>query len=80
MWAEKSTENPMHMMRLIMEIESRLTPQSVMKPTTPSSMEMIEKTTQKEQMAWGMKIRETTIITAAAMETHWTVVGITTRN
>ena len=40
--AEKSTENPMHMMRLIMEIESRLTFHNVINPTTPTSMETIE--------------------------------------
>jgi hypothetical protein len=48
MCALKSTENPMHMMRLIMEIESRLTPHSVMNPTTPNSMERMEKATHRE--------------------------------
>ena len=70
----------MHMMRLIMEMESRLTFQKVMKPRTPISMEMMEKTTQREQTGWGMKMRETTIITTAAIDTHCTVVGITAKN
>ena len=61
---------PMHMMRLIMEMESRLTPQNVMKPRTPSSIERMEKATQREQTGFGMKIRETIIMTTAAITTH----------
>jgi len=53
-----------------MEIESRLTPHSVMNPRTPSSMEMMEKATHSEQIGFGMKIKETTIMTAAAITTH----------
>ena len=53
-----------------MEIESRLTPQSVMNPRTPSSMEMMEKATHREQIGFGIKIKETTIMTAAAITTH----------
>lgn len=80
MWAEKSTENPMHMMRLIMEMESKLTSHKAMNPTTPNSMEMIEKATQSEQMGLGMRIRDTTIMIPAATLTHWTVVVYTNRN
>ena len=70
----------MHMIRLIIEMESRLMPQNVMKPSTPISMDTMEKATQREHTGLGMKIRETNIITAAAMATHWIVVGSTTRN
>ena len=70
----------MHMIRLIIEMESRLMPQNVMKPRTPISMDTMEKATQSEHTGLGMKIRETNIITAAAMATHWIVVGSTTRN
>ena len=55
-------------------------PQNVMNPSTPTSIEMIEKATQREQTGLGMKMRETTIMTPAAMATHWMVVGRTTRN
>lgn len=58
------------MIRFIMEIESRLTPHSVMNPRTPSSMEMMEKATHREQIGFGMKIKETTIMTTAAITTH----------
>ena len=70
----------MHIIRLIIDIESRLTPHRVMKPNTPSSMEMMEKATQSEQMGLGMKIKDTTIITSAAINTHWMVVGNTIKN
>ena len=70
----------MHMIRLIIEMESRLMPQNVMKPSTPISMDTMEKATQIEHIGLGMKIRETNIITTAAMATHWIVVGSTTRN
>ena len=70
----------MHMIRLIMEMESRLMPQNVIKPSTPISMETMEKATHSEQTGLGMKMRDTNIMTAAAMATHWTVVGSTTRN
>ena len=72
--------HPIHMIKFIMEMESRLMPQNVMNPSTPTSMEMIEKATQREQTGLGMKMRETTIMTPAAMATHWMVVGRTTRN
>ena len=68
------------MIRLIMEMESRLMPQKVMKPSTPISMETMEKATQSEHTGFGMKIRETNIMIPAAMATHWIVVGSTTRN
>ena len=68
------------MMRLIMEMESRLTLQKVMKPRTPSSMDTMEKATHRLQTGLGMKIKETNIIITAAITTHWTVVGSTTRN
>ena len=48
--AEKSTENPMHIMRLIIEIESRLTSHNIMNQTTPTSMETIENVTQSKQI------------------------------
>ncbi len=80
MWAEKSTEKPMHMIRLIIDIESRLTPHRVMKPTTPNSIDMILKATQREQIGFGIRTSETTIITTAATLTHWIVVGNTIRN
>ena len=60
----------MHMMRLIMEMESRRTPQRVMRPMTPASMEMMEKATQREHSGLGMKIRLMTIMTPAATHTH----------
>ena len=68
------------MIRLIMEMESRLMPQKVMKPSTPISMETMENATQSEHTGFGMKIRETNIMIPAAMATHWIVVGSTTRN
>ena len=74
------TTYPMHMMRLIIEMESRLIPQKVMKPRTPISMETMEKATQRLQTGLGMKIRETNIMMPAAMATHWIVVGNTTKN
>ena len=69
----------MHMMRLIMDMESRLTPQKVMKPRTPSSMETMEKATQRLHSGLGMKMRLTIIMIIAAITTHWIVVGRTTR-
>ena len=77
---QASATHPIHMIRFIIEMESRLIPQNVMKPSTPISMEMMEKATQREQTGLGMKMRETTIMTPAAMATHWIVVGRTTRN
>ena len=68
------------MIRLIIEMESRLMPQKVMKPSTPISMETMENATQSEHTGFGMKIRETNIMIPAAMATHWIVVGSTTRN
>ena len=68
------------MIKLIMEMESRLMPQKVMKPRTPISMETIEKATQREQTGLGMKIKETIIIIPAAIATHCIVVGSTTKN
>jgi hypothetical protein len=66
--AEKSTENPMHIMRLIIEMESRLTSHNVMNPTTPSSMDTIEKATQSEQILLGISSSETmNIMTAATL-------------
>ena len=76
----ESPENPMHMMRLIIEMESSLTPQSVMSPMTPASMEMIENATQSEHSGLGIKIKLITIITPAATVTHCTVVGNTEMN
>ena len=79
-WAEKSTEKPMHIMRLIIEMESRLTFQKVINPTTPSSMDKMEKATHSEQIGLGMSKRATIIITTAATDTHWIVVGNTIKN
>ena len=59
----------MHIMRLIIEIESKLTPHSVIKPTTPNSMDKMENATQSEQIGLGMRTKETNIImTAATLE------------
>ena len=66
--AEKSTENPMHIMRLIIEMESRLTSHNVMNPTTPNSMEIIENATQSEQILLGISSSATmNIMTAATL-------------
>ena len=70
----------MHIMRFIMDIESRFTPQSVINPTTPISIETIEKATQREQIGFGIITRETIIMQIAATATHWMVVGITIKN
>ena len=70
----------MHMMRLIIDMESRFTPQSVMNPTTPISIETMEKATQSEQIGFGIIMRETIIMHIAATATHWIVVGITIKN
>ena len=70
----------MHMIRLIIEMESRLIPQKVIKPRTPISMETMEKATQRLQTGLGMKMRETNIMIPAAMATHCIVVGNTTKN
>ena len=78
--AEKSTENPMHIMRLIIEMESRLTFHNVINPTTPTSMETIENATQSEQILLGISSNETINIMMAATLTHWTVVGNTIKN
>ena len=76
----KKRTYPMHIMRLIMEMESRWTPQKAMYPRTPSSMEMMEKATQSEHTGLGMKTTDTPIMTTAAMTTHCTVLGRTSRN
>ena len=78
--AEKSTEKPMHIMRLIIEMESRLTFHNVINPTTPTSMETMEKATQSEQILLGIRSKETINIMIAATLTHWTVVGNTIKN
>ena len=78
--AEKSTENPMHIMRLIIEMESRLTSHNVMNPTTPTSIETIENATQSEQILLGISSSETMNIMTAATLTHCTVVGNTIKN
>ena len=70
----------MHIMRLIIEIESRFTLHSVMKPTTPISIETIEKATHSEQIGFGIIISEIIIMHIAATATHWIVVGITIKN
>ena len=56
----------MHIIRLIMEIESKLTFQRVIKPTTPNSMDKMENATHNEQMGLGIKNKETNIIITAA--------------
>ena len=53
-------------MRLIIEMESKLTFQSVIKPTTPTSIDKIEKATQSEQMGLGIRTKETNIIMTTA--------------
>ena len=80
MCAVKSTENPMHMMRLIIEIESRFTPHSDMYPATPASMETMERATHTQQRTLGMKTKHTTIITSAPIIMHWMDVGRTSSN
>ena len=70
----------MHMIRLIIEMESRLIPQNVMKPRTPISMLTMENATQREQTGLGIKMSDTNIMMPAAMATHWMVVGRTTKN
>ena len=60
----------MLIIRLIIEIASRLIPQKAMKPSTPSSIDMIAKATQREQMGLGMKTRETMSMMRAARPTH----------
>ena len=70
----------MHMLRFIIDMESRFTPQSAMKPTTPISIETMEKSTQREQTGFGIIMRETIIMHIAATATHWMVVGITIKN
>ncbi len=52
------------------EIITKFIPQRVMNPKTPSSMETMEKATQREQSGLGMKMREMTIMTTAASVTH----------
>ena len=79
-WAEKSTENPMHIMRFIIEMEFRLTSHNVMNPTTPTSIETIENATQSEQILLGISSSETMNIMTAATLTHCTVVGNTIKN
>jgi len=80
MCAVKSTEKPMHMMRLIIEIESRFTPHSDMYPATPASMETMDRATQRQQRMLGMKKKHTTIITSAPIIIHWMDVGRTSSN
>jgi hypothetical protein len=62
MWAEKSTENPMHMMRLIIDIVSKLTPHRHMYPMTPTRIDTIEKPTHKAHNGFGMKTSVTAIM------------------
>lgn len=58
------------MIKFIIEIASRLTPHSDMKPTTPASIEIMENATQREQSGFGIKMRDTPIIIMAAMKTQ----------
>ena len=70
----------MHIMRLIIEMESRLTSHKVMNPTTPISIDNMENATHSEQIGLGMSTKETIIIMTAATLTHWMVVGKTIKN
>lgn len=47
------------MIRFIMEMASKLTPQRDMNPTTPASMDTIENATQSEQSGFGIKMSDT---------------------
>ena len=51
-----------------------------MNPSTPSSIDTMEKATQSEQSGLGMKMSDITIMTTAANVTHWMVVGSTIKN
>ncbi len=46
-----------------------------MKPTTPTSMDTMERETQREQTKEGMRIRAMMTITSAVTNTHWIVWG-----
>nr|CAI5856024.1 unnamed protein product [Callosobruchus analis] len=71
---------PMHMIKLIIDIESKLTPHSAMYPTTPASIEMMLRATQKEHSIFGMKMKETSIIMLAPMIMFWMDSGRTNSN
>ena len=60
----------MHIIKLIIEMESRLIFQKVMNPRTPISILIIENATQSEQTGLGMKMRDTNIMIPAAIATH----------
>lgn len=55
------------MIKLIIEMVSKLTDHKLMYPITPISMETIEKATQKAQAALGINSKLITIITKAAI-------------
>ena len=64
MWAEKSTENPIPMIKTIMLITSRLMFQKAMMPSTPISTETTANMTQMTQILLGMKMKMTTAMIA----------------
>lgn len=74
--AEKSTVKPMHTTKMIMEIESNLTPYNAMKPVTPVTNKPIENVTHREQSGFGINNKETTNMTAVVKPT-FRIVAVT---
>ncbi len=58
-----------------MDPTARKTTHHVMNPTTPISMETMDRETQSEQMKEGMRTRAMSTITSAVTSTHWIVCG-----
>lgn len=54
MCAEKSTQNPVDITIVIIEIASKFTPHHVIKPITPLSMLKIANATHIEHNGWGI--------------------------
>ena len=54
MCAQKSTENPMQRIKLIIDMESKWTPQNCMRPTTPTSMDTMARMMRGAQTGCGM--------------------------
>jgi hypothetical protein len=73
-------ENPIHMIRLIIDIESRFTSHKDMYPTTPTSIDIILNVIQIEHKIFGMKMNEIIIIIIAPMTIHCIDVGRTSSN
>ena len=73
MWAEKSTEKPMPMIRTIILMTSRLIPRNDIIPKTPTSTERTAKTTQMTQILLGMNMKMMTAMMAKQRHTQRTV-------